>query len=70
MFDLKFCPNTQPVILGLLLGKTPRHIKNSIAFVDKIKDLEVPPGPKLVSYDVTALFTGIPINKALESTKN
>ena len=31
----------------------------------KIKDLEVPPGTKLVSYDVSALFTSIPVDKAL-----
>ena len=30
-----------------------------------IKDLEVPPGTKLVSYDVSALFISIPVDKAL-----
>ena len=33
--------------------------------MQKIKDLEVPPGTKLVSYDVSALFTSIPVDKAL-----
>ena len=52
-------------ILGPLVGKTPYHVKNSNDFVDKIRDLEVPPPWKLVSFDVTALFTSIPINEAL-----
>ena len=55
-------------ILGPLVGNTEHHIKNSTDFVDKIKDLEVPPPWKLVSYDVSALFTSIPIDKAVEIT--
>ena len=56
-------------ILGPLTGKTQHHVKNSTDFVEKIKDLEVPPPWKLVSYDVSALFTSIPIQEALDVTK-
>ena len=31
----------------------------------KIKDLEIPPPRVLVSYDVSALFTSIPIEEAI-----
>ena len=34
------------------------------------KDLEVPPGQKLISYDVSALFTSIPIEIAVEVIKH
>ncbi len=34
--------------------------------MDKIKNLEVPPGQKLVSYDVSALFTSIPVPDAIK----
>ena len=52
-------------VIGPLAGKTEHHIANSVDFVQKIKDLEVPPGTKLVSYDVSALFISIPVDKAL-----
>ena len=53
-------------ILNPLVGKNPHFIKNSEDFVKKIADLEVPPPRKLVSYDVTALFTSIPIEDAID----
>ena len=52
-------------ILRPLLGLYDHHIINSEDFINKIADLEVPPGQKLVSYDVLALFTSIPINEAI-----
>ena len=53
------------VVIGPLVGKTEHHIKNSTDFVQKIKDLEVPPSQKLVSFDVSALFTSIPTDEAV-----
>ena len=52
-------------VLSPLMGKGPHFIKNSADFVKKIKDLEIPPGRSMISYDVTALFTSIPVDKAL-----
>ena len=56
-------------ILGPLVGKLERHIKNSGYFVDKIKNLEVPPGQKLIPYDVSALFTSIPVPDAIKAVR-
>ena len=52
-------------ILNPLVGKTPHHVKNSADFVEKIRNLEVPPVHKIISYDVSALFTSIPVDDAL-----
>ena len=55
-----FCPP--------LVGKSERHIQNSGDFVDKVKNLEMPPGQKLIAYYVSALFTSIQLpdaNKAV-----
>ncbi|KAI0232358.1 hypothetical protein LSAT2_017306 [Lamellibrachia satsuma] len=43
-----------------------REKMTAIELVDKLKGMEIPPGQKLVSYDVTALFTSVPVDKALE----
>jgi hypothetical protein len=53
-------------MLAPIVGKTEHHIKNSVEFAKTIEDLEVSPVEKLVSYDVTALFTSIPVPKAIE----
>ena len=53
------------VILNPLTGKNRFTIKNSEDFVNKIKGLEVPPPRKMVSYDVSALFTSIPVDAAI-----
>ena len=55
--------------MGPFVGKTEYHIKNSVYFVHKIQDLEISPGEQLVSYDVTALITNIPVDKALKVIK-
>lgn len=38
-------------------------VKNSLDLIDKIKDISVPLNAKLVSFDVTSLFTNIPVQK-------
>ena len=55
-----FCP---------LVGKSEHHIQNSGDFVDKVKNLEVPPGQKLIAYDVSALFTSIPLPDAIKAVR-
>ena len=39
-------------------------------FVKKVKELEVPPGRKMVSFDVTALFTSIPVTEEVSVIKD
>ena len=53
-------------ICGPLVGKSEHHIQNSGDFVDKDKNLEVPPGRKLIAYDVLVLFTSIPLPDAIK----
>ena len=55
-------------ILTPLVGTNCHSIKNTKELVDKLRGLEIPPARKLVSYDVTALFTSVPVDKALEFT--
>ncbi len=53
-------------IVGPLVGKSERHIQNSDDFVDTIKNVEVPPGQKVIAYAVSALFTSIPVPDAIK----
>ena len=53
-------------ILTPLVGKNCHSIKNTKELVNKLIGLEIPPARKLVSYDVTALFISVPVDKALE----
>jgi hypothetical protein len=56
-------------VLSPLVGRTEHFVKDSADFVGKIKDLEVPPGQKLISFDVSALFTSIPTADAVRVIK-
>ena len=56
-------------MFGPLVGKSERHIQNSGDFVDKVKNLEMPPGQKLLAYDVSALFTSIPLPYAIKAVR-
>ena len=57
------------ICLAPLVGKSERHIQNSGDFVDKVKNLEMPPGQKLIAYDVSALFTSIPLPDAIKAVR-
>ena len=54
-------------MFGPLVGKSERRIQNSGDFVDTVKNLEMPPGQKLIAYDVSALFTSIPLPYAIKA---
>ena len=56
-------------ILKPLVGKTEHHVKNAKDFIDSIQDIRLKPDECLVSYDVEALFTSVPIQAALNITK-
>ena len=47
-------------LIGLLVGNSPHHLKNTQEFVGKIQNLKLVDDEIITSYDVTALFTCIP----------
>ena len=53
-------------ILKPLVGKSPHHINSTHDFVEKSKHITLTPGECLSSYDVSALFTSIPVDPALK----
>ena len=52
-------------ILSPLVGNTDHHIINSKHFSDKVRNERVENDEELRSYDVSALFTSVPIDRAL-----
>ena len=57
-------------ILKPLVGKSPHHITSTQDFVDQVKHIKLEPGACLSSYDVSALFTSVPIDHALNIIKD
>ena len=53
-------------ILKPLLGLSNHHIQNTMDFVEQIKEVKLKKEESMVSYDVTALFTSVPIPPVLE----
>ncbi len=56
-------------IIGPLAGKTKYHLKNSVDLVSKMKDLTLDKEEILVSYDVSALFTSVPVDESIQVIK-
>ena len=52
-------------ILKPLVGKSPNHIHNNQDFTEHLKGIQLGPDEVMVSYDVRALFTSVPIQLAL-----
>ena len=57
-------------ILNPLVGKSPHHINSTQGFVEQVKHITLAPGECLSSYDVSALFTSVPIDPALKIIKD
>ena len=57
-------------ILKALIGKSPHHIQSTSDFVNKVREITLLPGECLTSYDVTALFTSVPIDPAMNIIKD
>ena len=53
-------------ILKLLVGKSPHHVQNNQDFLDSIKGIKIKPEECIMSYDVSALFTSIPVEPAIK----
>ena len=52
-------------ILKPLVGKSPHHINSTQDFVEQVKHIKFTPGECHSSYDVSALFTSVPVDPAL-----
>ena len=52
-------------ILKPLVAKSPHHINSTQDFVEQAKHITLEPGECLSSYDVSALFTSVPVDPAL-----
>ena len=57
-------------ILKPLVGKSPHHINSTQDFVEQVKHITLVPGQCLSSYDVSALFTLVPVDPALNIIKD
>ena len=57
-------------ILKPLGGKSPHHINSTQNFVEQVKHITLAPEECLSSYDVSALFTSVPIDPALKIIKD
>ena len=56
-------------ILKLLTGNTIHQVNNSKEFAEDIKKIKLEEGECIISCDVAALFTSIPVKSELEVTK-
>ena len=57
-------------ILKSLVGKSPHHINSTWDFVEQVRHITLVPGECLSSYDVSALFTSVPVDPALKIIKD
>ena len=56
-------------ILKPLVGKSPHHINSTQDLVEQIRDITLEPRESLSSYDVSALFTSVPVDPVLKIIK-
>ena len=53
-------------ILQMYIGHSSSFVKDSKDLTDKLQSIELQNNEELVSFDVSALFTSIPVNQALD----
>ena len=53
-------------ILKPLVGSSNHHVQNTRDFIEQVKDVRLRDGDCIISYDVTPLFTSVPIKPVLE----
>ena len=56
-------------ILKPLAGRTTYSVQNTKDFVDQVKNVKLLPDECIISYDVKALFTSVPIEPAIKIIK-
>ena len=54
-------------ILKPLVGRSPHNVHNTQDFFEQIKDIKLKEDQCMMSYDVKALFTSVPIQPALNA---
>ena len=57
-------------ILKPLVGWTSHHLKNTKDFIEQIKDVKLLPDETIISYDIKALFTSVPIQPVINIIKS
>ena len=57
-------------VLKPLVGKSSHHIQSTRDFVNRVREVTLLPGECFCFYDVTALFTSVPIDPALNIIKD
>ena len=53
-----------------IVGRSPYHINSTQAFVEQVRHITLVPEECLSSYDVSALFTSVPIDPSLKIIKD
>ena len=56
-------------ILKPLVGRSPHHVQNTKDFINSIEGIQLKPDECIMSYDVNALITSIPIQPAVNIIK-
>ena len=57
-------------IIKPLVGSTEHHVNNSKEFIEEIKKIKLEEGECITSYDVSALFTSVPVPTTLDIINN
>ena len=56
-------------IIKPLVGRSPHYVMNNKDFLENIKDIKLQPDECMMSFDVSALFTSIPIDPAIDTIR-